>query len=84
MQKLESTNENKVIRSILDLPLCKCSDQSLTCPHKLQYSSTIAEIEKGFCKGYCPKLTDDGTSGCYMLRGKTRKPVAVFKPIDEE
>ena len=31
-----------------------------------------------------PKLTDDGTSGTYLLRGPTKKPLAVFKPIDEE
>lgn len=41
-------------------------------------------MERGFEQGYRPKLTDDGTSGCYMLRGHSRKPVAVFKPIDEE
>jgi len=31
-----------------------------------------------------PKLTDDGTSGTYLLRGPNKKPLAVFKPIDEE
>ena len=31
-----------------------------------------------------PKLTDDGTSGTYLLRGPSKKPLAVFKPIDEE
>lgn len=91
MQKADPlTLDNKTPKSIdpnfLELPLCKCcaSTQSPPCAARLTYSSKIAEVEKGFSKGYCPKLTDDGTSGCYMLRGKDRKPVAVFKPIDEE
>ena len=29
-------------------------------------------------------MTDDGTSGPYLMRGKKKHPVAVFKPIDEE
>ena len=71
----------------MDLPSCKCcKDQKLEkmCAEKLSYHSKIAEIEKGFNKGYFPKLTDDGTSGCYMLRGLNRIPLAIFKPIDEE
>ena len=31
-----------------------------------------------------PILTDDGTSGTYLLRGKNKQTLAVFKPIDEE
>lgn len=44
----------------------------------------IAQIELGFKKGLVPKLTDDGTSGTYLLRGPKKDPLAVFKPIDEE
>jgi len=55
---------------------------SMQCPQQLQ--SAIREIEKGFKKGLKPKLTDDGTSGTYLMRGISRKPLAVFKPIDEE
>ena len=34
--------------------------------------------------GLKPQLTNDGTSGTYFLRGPSKKPMAVFKPIDEE
>ena len=91
MQKTDSiTLNNKTTNTInpifVELPLCKCcaSNLSPSCLDRLAFSCKIDEVEKGFSKGYCPKLTDDGTSGCYMLRGKDRKPVAVFKPIDEE
>lgn len=89
MQKTEQPTFNgKVIKSInpnfLELPLCKCSNQFSSCPHKQAFGFIADEIEKGFKKGYIPKLADDGTSGCYMLRGKHRRPLAVFKPIDEE
>mgnify|MGYP006085358421 CR=1 FL=1 len=55
---------------------------SMQCPKELQ--SAIRDIERGFKKGLKPKLTDDGTSGTYLMRGVSKKPVAVFKPIDEE
>jgi hypothetical protein len=55
---------------------------SMQCPQELQ--SAIKDIESGFKKGLKPKLTDDGTSGTYLMRGISKKPVAVFKPIDEE
>jgi hypothetical protein len=80
MQKTET--QPKTITKVFDLPPCECTDQS--CSHRVSFSQAIHEIEKGFSKGYCPKLADEGTSGCYMLRGKSRRPVAVFKPIDEE
>lgn len=41
-------------------------------------------IEVGFKKGFKPKLTDEGTSGTYFMRGPAKRPLAVFKPIDEE
>ena len=70
----------------MELPLCKCSSIGVahSCAQRIAYSAKITEIERGFEKGYRPWLTDDGTSGCYMLRGPNRKPAAVFKPIDEE
>lgn len=46
--------------------------------------STVDEILKGFNLGLKPRLTDDGTSGTYVLRGEDRSELAVFKPIDEE
>jgi hypothetical protein len=55
---------------------------SMECPQHLQ--AAIKEIEMGFQKGLKPKLTDDGTSGTYLMRGVAKKPLAVFKPIDEE
>jgi len=45
----------------------------------------IDEIQLGLQAGLRPRLTDDGTSGVYYLRGiEVGRPVAVFKPIDEE
>jgi hypothetical protein len=44
----------------------------------------MKQIELGFRKGFKPKLTDDGTSGTYILRGPGKQNLAVFKPIDEE
>lgn len=55
---------------------------SMQCPQELQ--EAIKDIEQGFKKGLKPKLTDDGTSGTYLMRGISKKPLAVFKPIDEE
>ena len=55
---------------------------SMSCPVGLQ--GIIADIERGFCKGLKPRLTDDGTSGTYILRSTAKKALAVFKPIDEE
>ena len=49
-----------------------------------QLKSTIAEIENGLDKGFKPRLTDDGTSGTYILRSAFQEPLAAFKPIDEE
>lgn len=55
---------------------------SMQCPQELR--GTLKEIEKGLLKGLKPLLTDDGTSGTYLLRGKNKQTHAVFKPIDEE
>ena len=46
-------------------------------------------IHGGFEAGLDPCLTEEGTSGCYILReaceeDEMAKPVAVWKPIDEE
>ena len=55
---------------------------SMSCPVGLQ--GIIADIERGFSKGLKPRLTDDGTSGTYILRSAAKKALAAFKPIDEE
>lgn len=55
---------------------------SMQCDPTLQ--AAIRDVEQGFRMGLKPKLTDDGTSGTYLLRGKAKRPLAVFKPIDEE
>lgn len=34
--------------------------------------------------GQSPQLTEDGTSGVYILHTNDKTPAAVFKPIDEE
>jgi hypothetical protein len=86
-QRIGTYETKNINANFLSLPECKCclnKGESSACKARLSYSATIAQIERGFDKGYCPKLTDDGTSGCYMLRGNSRKPVAIFKPIDEE
>jgi len=45
----------------------------------------IEDIEDGLKAGLRPKLTDEGTSGVYYLRGvEVGRPLAVFKPVDEE
>jgi len=55
---------------------------SMDCPCSL--TDTKRLVEEGFDKGLKPKLTEDGTSGTYLLRGPDKQPAAVFKPIDEE
>jgi len=55
---------------------------SMKCPEQLEQA--VFEIERGFKAGLKPKLTDDGTSGTYLLRGSKKEALAVFKPIDEE
>ena len=55
---------------------------SMLCPEQLR--PVVKEIQKGFKRGLKPKLTNDGTSGTYFLRGQDKKLQAVFKPIDEE
>ena len=40
-------------------------------------------LKEGLRNGARPKLTDEGTSGTYLMRSKTQV-CAIFKPIDEE
>ena len=54
----------------------------MSCPQELD--EIIKDIKDGLQEGLKPKLTDDGTSGTYILRGSSKKAVAAFKPIDEE
>jgi hypothetical protein len=44
----------------------------------------IKSIEEGFANGMVPHLTNEGTSGTYILKSHAGESVAVFKPIDEE
>lgn len=50
--------------------------------------ATVEQAAAGLEQGLAPSLSEDGTSGCYFLKKKLAngevKPVAVFKPIDEE
>lgn len=46
---------------------------------------TLEAVAKGFSAGLKPQLTNEGTSGTYILRGEMNAtPAAVFKPVDEE
>ena len=38
----------------------------------------------GLKNGHAPKLATSGTGGSYFIAGADGKPVAVFKPLDEE
>jgi hypothetical protein len=48
----------------------------------------LKQAADGLQAGLVPSLSEEGTSGSYFLRSKLdngeAKPVAVFKPIDEE
>lgn len=48
----------------------------------------LTAIRAGFAQGLEPVLTEEGTSGSYLLKkaleDETSRPVAVWKPIDEE
>ncbi|CDJ36391.1 uncharacterized protein EMH_0054460 [Eimeria mitis] len=44
----------------------------------------LEEVRLGFRRNVAPKLTMDGTGGTYILFDGRRRPVAVFKPEDEE
>jgi hypothetical protein len=50
----------------------------------LPTESFLPEINQALALGLAPNLTMDGTGGTYILRGTSRKPLAVFKPLDEE
>lgn len=52
---------------------------------KSSIAPLITSIQDGINAGLRPKLTDEGTSGTYLMRGPDQKqPIAIFKPIDEE
>lgn len=44
----------------------------------------LENVKNGFLKGVKPHLTENGTSGTYLLENSVRKVVAIFKPYDEE
>jgi hypothetical protein len=47
-------------------------------------TETLEAVSNGLSTGFEPQLTNDGTSGTYIMRGQSAAPVAVFKPVDEE
>ncbi|CAD8155101.1 unnamed protein product [Paramecium pentaurelia] len=49
-----------------------------------QFQNAKWAVEGAFMKGITPKLTDFGTQGTYILEDLNHKPVAIFKPYDEE
>ena len=60
-----------------------------TLPIPLAIEHSLAAISDGFNEGLQPYLTDEGTSGSYILKAaagdaENPNPVAVWKPIDEE
>ena len=54
----------------------------LGCPEKLR--GDIKQIDRALKFGFKPRLTDDGTSGTYLMRNQRKKIIGVFKPVDEE
>ena len=55
---------------------------SFHCPTAMK--AVLEQIRQGFNTYLHPKLTEDGTSGAYLLRNANKDNVAIFKPIDEE
>ena len=59
-----------------------------TLPMPPEIQSSFMQIKAGFETGLAPSLTEEGTSGCYVLREAIdedeARPVALWKPIDEE
>lgn len=51
-------------------------------PSRMKY--VVDGIKRGLNAGLIPELTFEGTSGAYLMKNDKYKPVAVFKPIDEE
>lgn len=46
--------------------------------------ATLTAVSEGLSAGLEPHLTNEGTSGTYIMRDQDSTPVAVFKPVDEE
>lgn len=48
----------------------------------------MQQVQASFSLGHCPTLSEEGTSGAYLLmeanQAEKQTPVAVWKPIDEE
>ena len=50
-----------------------------------RFARCLNQVSQGLSMGLKPLLTVEGTGGTYLLRdGRHRRPVAVFKPMDEE
>eukprot|EP01053_Blabericola_migrator_P011438 Blabericola_migrator_1__11437@NODE_67_length_15652_cov_76_134937_g60_i0_p3_GENE_NODE_67_length_15652_cov_76_134937_g60_i0NODE_67_length_15652_cov_76_134937_g60_i0_p3_ORF_typecomplete_len708_score106_77PI3_PI4_kinase/PF00454_27/8_7e18_NODE_67_length_15652_cov_76_134937_g60_i0791410037 len=49
-----------------------------------KHRKLLQEIQNAFSKKINPKLTMEGTGGTYFLYNTNNKPIAIFKPSDEE
>ena len=47
-------------------------------------SQLLEEVSAALKQNQKPRLTEDGKCGTYIMRGLDQRPLAVFKPIDEE
>ena len=48
------------------------------------FNVVIQEINQGFSSNINPRSTNDGSGGSYILSNREFKPIAIFKPFDEE
>ena len=54
------------------------------CRETHELNDVLAETVLALERGIKPDLTEDGLGGTYFVKDRTGKPVAVFKPRDEE
>ncbi|KAH9524972.1 Phosphatidylinositol 4-kinase type 2-alpha [Bulinus truncatus] len=53
-------------------------------PKDPEFAAIVREAELALDRGFIPKLSYKGTSGCYFMQDQEQKIIAVFKPKDEE
>ncbi|GFS10075.1 phosphatidylinositol 4-kinase type 2 [Elysia marginata] len=53
-------------------------------PHDPDFAALVRDVEVALDSGVKPQLSPKGTSGCYFVKDKKEKIIAVFKPKDEE
>uniref|UniRef100_A0A7S4EXI2 PI3K/PI4K catalytic domain-containing protein n=1 Tax=Chrysotila carterae TaxID=13221 RepID=A0A7S4EXI2_CHRCT len=49
-----------------------------------EYDRLLSLVQQGLAMGLAPQLTFEGTGGTYIMRDARKRPVAAFKPRDEE